>query len=120
MRRKSIITSEQKGFIVGFIGCIIAIAIPIIAGNITSEATTETVTEVKQDDSSMEQKYIVRFATAQEITPGGITIYVDYDGNRWEAIDAPTKIGDDARLLFDSKETFDITDDEIIDITEIK
>ena len=103
------------------LGLSVFIVLPIIAGNITNPPTeTKETVETPMYKTELEQKYIVRFATATEIDSNGVTTYIDYDGNEWKAIDAPTKIGSDARLLFDSKETFDITDDVIIDITEVK
>ena len=111
----------RKAFAVGFL-CFVLI--PFVAGLITdipmktkgaeaSTPTTETVT------TETEQKYIVRYALAKEIDPNtGVTTYEDLDGNLWEAIDAPTNVGQRARILFDSKETKDVADDEIIDITE--
>lgn len=112
--------------VIGTIGLILAIfIIPIIAGIVTTDTTaTETspeewaeIEEVEHKADIKEQKYIVRYATAFDIDEQGITTYIDQNGNEWKAIDAPTEIGNVARLLFDSKETISPYDDEIIDIT---
>lgn len=117
------------GIIIGFTAIV---GIPTLAETITNTQYTQP-TETETDwaeleeaehkvdtlyvTSPTEQKYIVRYATAFDIADG-VTTYIDSEGNEWKAIDAPTEMGCVARLLFDSKETVSIYDDEIIDITE--
>ncbi len=113
--------------IIASIAFILAIfVIPIIAGITTGDGdvnATETETdwqeleEIEHKADIKEQKYIVRYATAFDIDELGVTTYIDQNGMEWKAMDAPTEIGDVARLLFDSKETISPYDDEIIDIT---
>lgn len=69
--------------------------------------------EVKAMETS-EQKYIVRYGIME-----GKDLIVTQDGNLWELIDGPEyENGTELRVLFDSMETTDATDDVIIDITE--
>ena len=95
--------------------CLIAIG---LVGN-DERKTEESDYYASPIHTETEQKYIARYATAISIDNKGTTTYRDYNGNLWEVQDAPTEIGYDARLLFDSNETFTETDDIIIDITEI-
>jgi len=95
--------------------CLIAIG---LVGNDERE-TEESDYYASLIHTGTEQKYIARYATAISVDNKGVTTYKDYNGNLWEVQDAPTEIGCDARLLFDSNETFTETDDIIIDITEI-
>lgn len=95
--------------------CLIAIG---LVGN-DERKTEENDYYASPIHTGTEQKYIARYATAISIDNKGVTTYKDYNGNLWEVQDAPTEIGCDARLLFDSNETLTETDDIIIDITEI-
>jgi hypothetical protein len=62
-----------------------------------------------------EQKYIVRYGT----TCNYGAVIVTEDGNEWTLIDAPEyENGTEVRVLFDSRETKNVTDDIIIDVTE--
>ena len=66
-------------------------------------------------ESETEQKYIVRYGITED---GGETILTE-DGNGWKLIDPPEyEDGTEVRVLFDSKETMEVEDDEIIDMTE--
>ena len=66
-------------------------------------------------EAETEQKYIVRYGITKD---GGETILTE-DGNEWKLIDAPIyEDGTEVRVLFDSCETVEVDDDEIIDITE--
>lgn len=94
--------------------CLIAIG---LVGN--DERKTEESDYASPIHTETEQKYIARYATAISVDNKGVTTYKDYNGNLWEVQDAPTEIGCDARLLFDSNETPTEMDDVIIDITEI-
>ena len=72
--------------------------------------TTPTETET-------EQKYIVRYGIAYDFG----TVIVTEDGNEWCIQDAPElPYGQKVRVLFDSRETVEVDDDIIIDITERK
>ena len=77
-------------------------------------AMTVAVTEIKATEPE-EQKYIVRYGTTYERG----SVIVTEDGNEWTLIDAPEyENGTEVRVLFDSNETQNITDDIIIDVTE--
>lgn len=66
-------------------------------------------------EAETEQKYIVRYGVAYDY---GTTI-ITSDGNEWTLEDAPEyEDGTEVRVLFDSCETSDVTDDVIIDVTE--
>ena len=75
-------------------------------------------TEEYKTEYGEEQKYLVRYATVQSISKEGVTTYRDTYGNEWEYQDAPLE--KNVRLLFDSRNTKDIHDDIIVDITEWK
>ena len=113
--------AKTKEVLITTMGITIFFVMPFLGGCITSvppkenvSLTTETETEEPQEQ---EQKYIVKYATPSKYTDDGI-IYVDTNGDEWHVIDPP-EIDGDVRLLFDSKETKDVSDDTIIDITEI-
>ena len=64
-----------------------------------------------------EQKYIVRYGITYEYG----SVIVTEDGNEWTLTDAPEyENGTEVRVLFDSNETKNVTDDIIIDVTERK
>ena len=73
---------------------------------------TETVAKTSEPE---QQKYIVRYGITYD---WGSTIITD-DGNEWTLIDAPEyENGTEVRVLFDSNNTRNVTDDMIIDVTE--
>lgn len=90
------------------------IALIGIAGGLTDEEPQTT----PQEQHHVEQKYIAKYATSVEIDEDGVTTFEDTEGNMWEVQDAPTELGQKARLLFDSNGTETVLDDEIIDVTE--
>lgn len=110
---------RTKELFITTMGITIFFVMPFLGGCITSVPPTENVsiTTETEEQEPTEQKYIVKYATPSEYTDDGI-IYVDTNGDKWEVIDPP-EIEGDVRLLFDSKETKDVSDDVIIDITEI-
>jgi hypothetical protein len=90
------------------------IALVGVAGGLTDEEPQTT----PQEQHHAEQKYIARYATSVEIDEDGVTTFEDTEGNMWEVQDAPTELGQKARLLFDSNGTETVLDDVIIDVTE--
>lgn len=79
------------------------------------ELESEGVVFAKEIETEHEQKYVVRYGITKD---GGETILTE-DGNGWKLIDPPEyEDGTEVRVLFDSKETMEVYDDEIIDITE--
>lgn len=111
--------TKTKEILIVTMGITIFFVMPFLGGCITAIPPTEnvSVTTETEEPQEQEQKYIVKYATPSEYTDNGI-IYVDTNGDKWEVIDPP-EIEGDVRLLFDSKETKDVSDDTIIDITEI-
>ena len=94
---------------------ILVTAFFVTAFTVTGKQDLETIQakEVKAMETS-EQKYIVRYGFMD--SKG---LIVTHDGNLWELIDGPEyENGTELRVLFDSNETVDVTDDIIIDITE--
>lgn len=80
-----------------------------------SDLESEGVVLAKEVEAKEnQQKYIIRYGIMEDSE----TI-VTKDGNAWSLIDGPEyENGTEVRVLFDSCETKDITDDIIIDITE--
>ena len=111
--------AKTKEIIIVTTGITIFFVMPFLGGCITAVPPTENVSITTETEPTepTEQKYIVKYATPPEYTDDGI-IYVDTNGDEWHVIDPP-EIEGDVRLLFDSKETKDVSDDVIIDITEI-
>ncbi len=111
-------TKEKMIVALGFVFFFI---MPFLGGLITSEPTeTEVETTTETEETQLhpkEQAYLVRYATPIYVDDKGMVTYEDTDGNLWCAQDAPNC---DVRLLFNSNETFTITDDVIVDIKEIK
>ena len=85
----------------------------IAAFGATGKSDLETI-QAKEMKTESEQKYIVRYGIMESKD-----LIVTQDGNLWELIDGPEyENGTEVRVLFDSCETEDVTDDIIIDITE--
>lgn len=114
---------KVKTILTALLGACFLFVMPFVGDLITSEPTetteevetTTTETEVKTHPK--EQAYLVRYATPIYVDDKGMVTYEDTEGNLWYAQDAPNC---DVRLLFNSNETFSITDDVIVDIKEIK
>lgn len=102
-----------RDFLTGVLITLIFILLVGLAGGVTRE----TPEELKAAETYMQQ-YIVRYAIATEINDDGVTTYEDENGNLWAVQDAPTEIGCEARLLFNTNETATLIDDKIIDITD--
>ena len=84
-----------------------------IVGKSDLETIQAKQVEAKENTES-EQKYIIRYGIMEDSE----TIVTE-DGNQWTLIDGPEHAnGTELRVLFDSNETVDVTDDIIIDITE--
>lgn len=107
--------ARRKRRIETFKVCLVIIIMFIGAGIVGIMDYETEIMVTAAESIETEQKYIVRYGITED---GGETILTE-DGNEWELIDAPEyENGTRVRVLFDSKETMEVDDDEIIDITE--
>lgn len=109
---------ERLKAVIDLVIIILIIALIGLAGHITGDGETQGQVLEYHNHEYEEQRYIARYATSIDIDENGITTFEDTDGNMWKAQDAPTELGQQARLLFDSQYTTTVLDDEIIDIIE--
>ena len=91
---------------------ILVAAFFITGFGIVGKADLETI-QAKEMKTESEQKYIVRYGVMEDEE----TI-LTRDGNLWLLAGPEFETGTEVRVLFDSMETIDATDDVIIDITE--
>lgn len=110
-RRRAIVENIKTVLLV-----LMFVALIGLAGGITDDGSVNN--DNQEISVPSEQKYIAKYATSIDIDENGITTFEDTDGNMWKAQDAPTELGQQARLLFDSQYTTTVLDDEIIDIIE--
>ena len=94
---------------------ILVAAFFITGFGVTGKSDLETIQakQVIAKENESEQKYIVRYGIMEDSE----TI-LTRDGNLWSLAGPEFETGTEVRVLFDSCETVDVTDDIIIDITE--
>ena len=86
-----------------------------------SELLVGPMLSVQPLSQSQEQKYIVRNCIFVWTEQTDYAQLIDEHGNIWEIVDPPEYAnGTVLRVLFDSQQTAEVTDDAVIDLSEVK
>ena len=86
-----------------------------------SELLVGPMLSVQPLSQSQEQQYVVRYCMFNWPEQTDYAQLIDEHGNIWEIVDPPEYTnGTVLRVLFDSQQTSDATDDVVIDLSEVK